>query len=164
MPIVMSFGIFLLCLIRCWIYFSDKEQEMKETVARDYNMLLNACRNDKSALMWLSTLESRFENYINSSSYQLRKPCDKFRLSIPFSRSLNNRLLVLVVVDKKLDLKLVVDYDISKNDYRADKYLKYCIGYNCGLKEFIQKCQKTILSENIEEKRIKSIETLLNSK
>ena len=144
--------------------YSDHEEEKdkaKREVQRDYNKLVKNCKNDPITLNWVTSLNKRFENFMRSNEYQVRKPYDKFQLKIAAKRYCG--LIAFIAVDKNLNLKFVVNFEPSAHDGgKTDLYLKYCIGYGKEMDDFIKKCERTVMEYNLENKRIKAVETIIN--
>ena len=159
---LIGFGIFILWGIMS-IYSCHEEQkdEAKGEVLRDYNKLIKNCKYDPITLNWVNSLNNRFENFMGSNEYQVRKPYDKFHLKIAAKRYCG--LIAFIAVDKNLNLKFVVDFEPSAHDGgKTDLYLKYCIGYGKEIDDFIKKCESTVMNENLEKKRINTVENIIN--
>lgn len=155
---LIGLGIFVLWGIMS-IYSDHEEQKdkAKEEVLRDYNKLVRNCKHDPITLNWVTSLNKRFENFMRSNEYQVRKPYDKFHLKIHCG------LIAFIAVDKHRNLKFVVNFEPSAHDGgRTDLYLKYCIGYGKEIDDFIKKCEDTVMEYNLENKRIKTVETIIN--
>ena len=145
------------------IYSVHEEQkdEAKEEVLCDYEMLIRNCKRDPITLNWVNSLNKRFENFMESNEYQIRKPYDKFKLKIAAKRYCG--LIAFIAVDKHRNLKFVVDFEPSAHDSgRTDLYLKYCIGYGKEIDDFIKKCNDTVMNYNLENKRIRTVENIIN--
>lgn len=159
---LIGLGIFILWGIMS--IYSDHEEEKdkaKGEVLRDYNMLIKRCKCDPITLNWVTSLNNRFENFMRSNEYQVRKPYDKFQLKIAAKGYCG--LISFIAVDKKLNLKFVVDFEPSAYDGgKTDLYLKYCIGYGKEIDDFIKKCENTVMEYNLENKRIKTVEDIIN--
>lgn len=98
---------------------------------------------------------------MRSNEYQVRKPYDKFRLKITTKRYCG--LIAFIAVDKNLNLKFVVSFEPSAYDGgKTDLYLKYCIGYGKEIDDFIKKCNDTVMKYNLENKRIRTVEDIIN--
>ena len=98
---------------------------------------------------------------MRSNEYQVRKPYDKFRLKIATKRYCG--LIAFIAVDKNLNLKFVVNFEPSAYDGdKTDLYLKYCIGYGKEIDDFIKKCNGTVMKYNLENKRIRTVEDIIN--
>lgn len=159
---LIGFGIFILWGIMS-IYSCHEEQkdEAKGEVLRDYNKLIRNCKYDPITLNWVTSLNKRFENFMRSNEYQVRKPYDKFQLKIASKRYCG--LIAFITVDKNLNLKFVVDFEPSAHDGgKTDLYLKYCIGYGKEIDDFIKKCEDTVMNYNLENKRIRTVEDIIN--
>jgi hypothetical protein len=155
-------GIFILCGIMS-IYNDHEEQKdkAKREVLSDYNELIENCKYDPITLNWVTSLNKRFENFMRSNEYQVRKPYDKFRLKIAAKGCC--WLIAFIAVDKNLNLKFVVNFEPSAYDGgKTDLYLSYCIGYGKEIDDFIKKCSDTVMNYNLENKRIKTIEDIIN--
>lgn len=149
----------LAILIHIYDEYETEMDNIKREVKMDYKNVVRYCKLDPKVLQWLSTLNDRFETFINSKEYQTVKPYDKFVLKVPTSYT----FLAFMVIDKDKNLKLTVNFEPSVHDEgRTNKYLKYCVGYNNGLKEFIADCKKEVMEENLEKKRIKNAENVIN--
>jgi len=160
--ILIGLGIFIICGVMS-IYSDHEEQEdkAKGEVLRDYNMLIKRCKYDPITLNWVTTLNKRFEDFMRSNEYQVRKPYDKFRLKIAAKRYCG--LVAFIAVDKNLNLKFVVDYEPSAyNSSETDLYLRHCIGYGVEIDDFIKKCKDTVMNYNLENKRIRTVEDIIN--
>ena len=142
--------------------YDDYEKEMdriKREVETDYKQIVRYCKLEPKTLQWLTTLNDRFEAFIKSKEYQTIKPYDKFALKPPTKYT----FLAFMVVDKDKNLKLAVNFEPSAHDGgRTDKYLRYCVGYNNGLKEFIKDCEKKVMADKLEKERIKNVENVIN--
>ena len=155
-------GIFILCGIMS-IYSNHEEQKNKAKgeVLSDYNKLIKHCKYDPITLNWVTSLNKRFENFMRSNEYQVRKPYDKFRLKIAAKGDCG--LIAFIAVDKNFSLKFVVNFEPSAYDGgKTDLYLSYCIGYGKEIDDFIKKCSDTVMNYNLENKRIKTIEDIIN--
>ena len=159
---LIGFGIFLLLGIAS--IYNDHEEEKdkaKRKVLRDYNKLVENCKYDPITLNWVNSINKRFEDFMRSNEYQVRKPYDKFRLKITTKRYCG--LIAFIAVDKNLNLKFVVNLEPSAYDGdKTDLYLKYCIGYGKGIDDFIKKCNDTVMKYNLENKRIRTVEDIIN--
>lgn len=155
-------GIFILCGVVA-IYSDHEEQKYKAKgeVLRDYDMLIKKCKYDPITLNWVTSLNKRFENFMRSDEYQVRKPYDKFRLKIAAQGYCG--LIAFIAVDKNLNLKFVVDFEPSACDGgKTDLYLRYCIGYGVEIDDFIKKCNTVVMNYNLENKRIGTVENIIN--
>ena len=159
---LIGFGIFLLLGVAS--IYNDHEEEKdkaKRKVLRDYNKLVENCKYDPITLNWVTSINKRFEDFMRSNEYQVRKPYDKFRLKIATKRYCG--LIAFIAVDKNLNLKFVVNFEPSAYDGdKTDLYLKYCIGYGKEIDDFIKKCNGTIMKYNLENKRIRTVEDIIN--
>ena len=159
---LIGFGIFLLLGIAS--IYNDHEEEKdkaKRKVLRDYNKLVENCKYDPITLNWVNSINKRFEDFMRSNEYQVRKPYDKFRLKITTKRYCG--LIAFIAVDKNLSLKFVVSFEPSAYDGdKTDLYLKYCIGYGKEIDDFIKKCNDTVMKYNLENKRIRTVEDIIN--
>ena len=159
---LIGLGVFILWGIMS--IYSDHEEEKdkaKGEVLRDYNMLIKRCKCDPITLNWVTSLNNRFENFMRSNEYQVRKPYDKFQLKIAAKGYCG--LIAFIAVDKKLNLKFVVDFEPSAYDGgKTDLYLKYCIGHGKEIDDFIKKCESAVMNENLEKKRINTVENIIN--
>lgn len=159
---LIGFGIFLLLGIAS--IYNDHEEEKdkaKRKVLRDYNKLVENCKYDPITLNWVNSINKRFEDFMRSNEYQVRKPYDKFRLKIATKRYCG--LSAFITVDKNLNLKFVVSFEPSAYDGdKTDLYLKYCIGYGKEIDDFIKKCNDTVMKYNLENKRIRTVEDIIN--
>jgi len=155
-------GIFiLLCIVSIYNDHEEQKDKTEGKVLCDYNMLIKKCKYDPITLNWVNSLNKRFENFMQSNEYQVRKPYDKFHLKIEAKRYCG--LIAYIAVDKNLNLKFVVDFEPSACDGgRTDLYLRYCIGYGVEIDDFIKKCNNTAMNYNLENKRIKTVENLIN--
>ena len=157
-------GVGIIVLWGIMSIYSDHEEEKdkaKKEVQRDYNKLVRNCKYDPITLNWVTSLNKRFENFMRSNEYQVRKPYDKFQLKIAAKRYCG--LIAFIAVDKNLNLKFVVNFEPSAHDGgKTDLYLKYCIGYGKEMDDFIKKCESTVMEYNLENKRIKAVETIIN--
>lgn len=155
---LIGLGIFILWgIISIYSDHEEQKDEAKEEVLRDYNNLVRNCKHDPITLNWVTSLNKRFENFMQSNEYQVRKPYDKFQLKIHCG------LIAFIAVDKHRNLKFVVNFEPSAYDGgRTDLYLKYCIGYGKEIDDFIKKCEDTVMEYNLENKRIKTVETIIN--
>jgi len=146
---------------------TDKDK-IKQSVNSDYNYLVNQCIRDHIVLNWVTTLESRFKNFIESNEYATTVPYDKFMLNIPHRAHSHIGINAFIAVDKKRNLKLTINFEPSKYDEgRTDKYLKYCVGINSdgsdnGLSNFIEKCSKTVMTHDLEKKKKETVENIIN--
>ena len=155
-------GILILCGVMS-IYNDHEEQkdEAKGEVLRDYDKLIRKCKYDPITLSWVNSLNNRFEKFIESNEYQIRKPYDKFELKIAAKKYCG--LIAFIAVDKHRNLKFVVDFEPSAYDSgKTDLYLKYCIGYGKEIDDFIKKCNDAVMNYNLENKRIRTIENIIN--
>ena len=164
---MLQFMLIVLGIIILWgaesIYSDHEEQKdkAKGEVLRDYNKLIKNCKYDPITLNWVNSLNKRLENFMRSNEYQVRKPYDKFRLKIAAKRDC--WLIAFIVVDKHRNLKFVVNFEPSAHDGgKTDLYLKYCIGYGKEIDDFIKKCNDTVMNYNLENKRIKTVEDIIN--
>lgn len=145
-----------------------EKDTIKQSVNSDYNDLIRQCVRDHIVLNWVTTLESRFKKFIESDEYATTVPYDKFMLNIPHKAHSYIGISAFIAVDKKRNLKLTINFEPSKYDEgRTDKYLKYCVGINSdgsdnGLSSFIEKCSKTVMTHDLEKKKIKTVEKLIN--
>ena len=159
---LIGFGIFLLLGIAS--IYNDHEEEKdkaKRKVLRDYNKLVEYCKYNPITLNWVTSINKRFEDFMRSNEYQVRKPYDKFRLKITTKRYCG--LIAFIAVDKNLNLKFVVSFEPSAYDGdKTDLYLKYCIGYGKEIDDFIKKCNDTVMKYNLENKRIRTVEDIIN--
>ena len=159
---LIGFGIFLLLGVAS--IYNDHEEEKdkaKRKVLRDYNKLVENCKYDPITLNWVTSINKRFEDFMRSNEYQVRKPYDKFRLKIATKRYCG--LIAFIAVDKNLNLKFVVNFEPSAYDGdKTDLYLKYCIGYGKEIDDFIKKCNGTVMKYNLENKRIRTVEEIIN--
>lgn len=159
---LIGFGIFLLLGVAS--IYNDHEEEKdkaKRKVLRDYNKLVENCKYDPITLNWVTSINKRFEDFMRSNEYQVRKPYDKFRLKIATKRYCG--LIAFIAVDKNLNLKFVVNFEPSAYDGdKTDLYLKYCIGYGKEIDDFIKKCNDTVMKYNLENKRIRTVEGIIN--
>ena len=157
---LIGFGIFLLLGVAS-IYNDHEEEKDKRKVLRDYNKLVENCKYDPITLNWVTSINKRFEDFMRSNEYQVRKPYDKFRLKIATKRYCG--LIAFIAVDKNLNLKFVVNFEPSAYDGdKTDLYLKYCIGYGKEIDDFIKKCNGTVMKYNLENKRIRTVEDIIN--
>ena len=144
--------------------YGDYQQEMdriKESVKNDYDDLINMCKRDSKTLNWITTLNRRFEDLMKSNEYKVRKPYDKFKLTIPYERYLS--LFAFIVIDKNLNPKFVVNFEPSEHDGgRSEKYLKYCVGYGQELNDLIKKCEDIVMNYKLEKKKINTVEKIIN--
>ena len=156
------FGAFILLGIS--LVYSDYEEQKdkaKKEVLRGYNKLVESCKYDPITLNWVTSINKRFEDFMRSNEYQVRKPYDKFRLKIATKRYCG--LIAFIAVDKNLNLKFVVNFEPSAYDGdKTDLYLKYCIGYGKEIDDFIKKCNGTVMKYNLENKRIRTVEDIIN--
>ena len=159
---LIGFGIFLLLGIAS--IYNDHEEEKdkaKRKVLRDYNKLVENCKYDPITLNWVNSINKRFEDFMRSNEYQVRKPYDKFHLKI--AAKIHCGLIAFIAVDKNLNLKFVVNFEPSAHDGgKTDLYLKYCIGYGKEIDDFIKKCNDTVMKYNLENKRIRTVEDIIN--
>lgn len=159
---LIGFGIFLLLGIAS--IYNDHEEEKdkaKRKVLRDYNKLVENCKYDPITLNWVNSINKRFEDFMRSNEYQVRKPYDKFHLKI--AAKIHCGLIAFIAVDKNLNLKFVVSFEPSAYDGgKTDLYLKYCIGYGKEIDDFIKKCNDTVMKYNLENKRIRTVEDIIN--
>ena len=159
---LIGFGIFLLLGIAS--IYNDHEEEKdkaKRKVLRDYNKLVENCKYDPITLNWVNSINKRFEDFMRSNEYQVRKPYDKFHLKI--AAKIHCGLIAFIAVDKNLNLKFVVNFEPSAYDGdKTDLYLKYCIGYGKEIDDFIKKCNDTVMKYNLENKRIRTVEDIIN--
>ena len=140
----------------------EEKNDIKKMVESDYNQLIRYCKHDESVLNWVTTLNHRIEAFMKSAEYQVRKPYDKFKLNIPTKRHYCG-LFACIVIDKHLNPKFVVNFDPSINDGgRSEKYLKYSLGYGKEIDDFIKKCESIVMNENLEKKRIDTVENIIN--
>ena len=157
------FGIFILAIIiNTYSCCEAEKDDIKKMVEHDYNHLIRYCKHDEGVLNWVTTLNHRIESFMKSAEYQVRKPYDKFKLNIPTKRYYSG-LIAFIVIDKHLNPKFVVDFEPSINDDgRSEKYLKYSLGYGKEIDDFIKKCESTVMNENLEKKRINTVENIIN--
>lgn len=166
--IVLSVIVLLYAVVQLYNDAQTDKNEIKQSVNSDYNNLVRLCVRDHIVLNWVTTLESRFKNFIESNEYATTVPYDKFMLNIPHKAHSYIGIKAFIAVDKKRNLKLTIDFEPSKYDEgRTDKYLKYCVGINSdgsdnGLSSFIEKCSKTVMTHNLEKKKIETVENLIN--
>mgnify|MGYP003467520530 FL=1 len=159
---LIEFGVLILLGITS-VYSDHEEQKdkAKEKVLRGYNELVENCIYDPITLNWVNSLNKRFEKFMRSNEYQVRKPYDKFHLKI--AAKIHCGLIAFIVVDKNLNLKFVVNFEPSAHDGgKTDLYLKYCIGYGKEIDDFIKKCNDTVMKYNLENKRIRTVEDIIN--
>ena len=147
---LIGFGIFLLLgVTSIYNVHEEEKDEVKREVLRDYNKLVEYCKYNPITLNWVT------------NEYQVRKPYDKFRLKIATKRYCG--LSAFIAVDKNLNLKFVVSFEPSAYDGdKTDLYLKYCIGYGKEIDDFIKKCNDTVMKYNLENKRIRTVEDIIN--
>ena len=159
---LIGFGIFLLLGVISMYNINEEEKDKaKRKVLRDYNKLVENCKYDPITLNWVNSINKRFEDFMRSNEYQVRKPYDKFRLKITTKRYCG--LIAFIAVDKNLNLKFVVSFEPSAYDGdKTDLYLKYCIGYGKEIDDFIKKCNDTVMKYNLENKRIRTVEDIIN--
>jgi len=167
--IVLIVIVLLYAVVQLYDDAQTDKNEIKQSVNLDYNNLVRLCVRDHIVLNWVTTLESRFKNFIESNEYATTVPYDKFMLNIPHkAHTYIGGIKAFIAVDKKRNLKLTIDFEPSKYDEgRSDKYLKYCVGINSdgsdnGLSSFIEKCSKTVMTHNLEKKKIETVENLIN--
>ena len=153
--------IILCCAVSIYSDHEEQKDKAKGEVLRDYNMLIKRCKCDPITLNWVTSLNKRLENFMQSNEYQVRKPYDKFHLKIAAKRYCG--LIAFIAVDKNLNLKFVVDFEPSACDGgKTDLYLRYCIGYGVEIDDFIKKCNDTAMNYNLENKRIRTVEDIIN--
>ncbi len=156
------FGV--LILLGVSLVYSDYEEQKdkaKQEVLRGYNKLVENCKYDPITLNWVTSINKRFEDFMRSNEYQVRKPYDKFHLKI--AAKIHCGLIAFIAVDKNLNLKFVVSFEPSAYDGdKTDLYLKYCIGYGKEIDDFIKKCNDTVMKYNLENKRIRTVEDIIN--
>mgnify|MGYP003436225402 CR=1 len=158
---LIGLGIIFWGIISIYSDHEEQKDKAKGEVLRDYNNLVRNCKHDPITLNWVTSLNKRFENFMQSNEYQVRKPYDKFKLKIAAKRYCG--LIAFIAVDKHRNLKFVVNFEPSAHDGgRTDLYLKYCIGYGKEIDDFIKKCEDTVMEYNLENKRIKTAETIIN--
>ena len=159
---LIGFGIFLLLGVTSIYNVHEEEKDkVKREVLRDYNKLVEYCKYNPITLNWVTSINKRFEDFMRSNEYQVRKPYDKFRLKIATKRYCG--LIAFIAVDKNLNLKFVVNFEPSAYDGdKTDLYLKYCIGYGKEIDDFIKKCNDTVMKYNLENKRIRTVEDIIN--
>lgn len=159
---LIGFGIFLLLGVTSIYNVHEEEKDkVKREVLRDYNKLVEYCKYNPITLNWVTSINKRFEDFMRSNEYQVRKPYDKFRLKIATKRYCG--LSAFIAVDKNLNLKFVVSFEPSAYDGdKTDLYLKYCIGYGKEIDDFIKKCNDTVMKYNLENKRIRTVEDIIN--
>ena len=159
---LIGFGIFLLLGVTSIYNVHEEEKDkVKREVLRDYNKLVEYCKYNPITLNWVTSINKRFEDFMRSNEYQVRKPYDKFRLKITTKRYCG--LIAFIAVDKNLNLKFVVNFEPSAYDGdKTDLYLKYCIGYGKEIDDFIKKCNDTVMKYNLENKRIRTVEDIIN--
>ena len=159
---LIGFGIFLLLGVTSIYNVHEEEKDkVKREVLRDYNKLVEYCKYNPITLNWVTSINKRFEDFMRSNEYQVRKPYDKFRLKIATKRYCG--LIAFIAVDKNLNLKFVVSFEPSAYDGgKTDLYLKYCIGYGKEIDDFIKKCNDTVMKYNLENKRIRTVEDIIN--
>ena len=159
---LIGFGIFLLLGVTSIYNVHEEEKDkVKREVLRDYNKLVEYCKYNPITLNWVTSINKRFEDCMRSNEYQVRKPYDKFRLKITTKRYCG--LIAFIAVDKNLNLKFVVSFEPSAYDGgKTDLYLKYCIGYGKEIDDFIKKCNDTVMKYNLENKRIRTVEDIIN--
>ena len=159
---LIGFGIFLLLGVTSIYNVHEEEKDkVKREVLRDYNKLVEYCKYNPITLNWVTSINKRFEDFMRSNEYQVRKPYDKFRLKITTKRYCG--LIAFIAVDKNLNLKFVVNFEPSAHDGgKTDLYLKYCIGYGKEIDDFIKKCNDTVMKYNLENKRIRTVEDIIN--
>ena len=159
---LIGLGIFILWgIMSIYSDYEEQKDNTKREVLRDYNLLIKRCKCDPITLNWVTSLNKRFENFMRSNEYQVRKPYDKFQLKIAAKGYCG--LIAFIAVDKKLNLKFVVDFEPSAYDGgKTDLYLRYCIGYGVEIDDFIKKCNDAVMSYNLENKRIKTVEGIIN--
>ena len=149
-------------LINTYSSCEAEEDDVKKMVEHDYKQLIEYCKRDESVLNWVTTLNHRIEACMKSVEYPERKPYDKFKLNIPTKKHYSG-LIAFIVIDKHLNPKFVVDFEPSIHDGgRSEKYLKYSLGYGKEIDDFIKKCESTIMNENLEKKRINTVENIIN--
>ena len=159
---LIGFGIFLLLgVTSIYNVHEEARDKVKREVLRDYNKLVEYCKYNPITLNWVTSINKRFEDFMRSNEYQVRKPYDKFRLKITTKRYCG--LIAFIAVDKNLNLKFVVSFEPSAYDGdKTDLYLKYCIGYGKEIDDFIKKCNDTVMKYNLENKRIRTVEDIIN--
>ncbi len=159
---LMGVGVAILfCVMSMYNAYEEQKDKAKGEVLRDYNKLIKNCKYDPITLNWVTSLNKRFENFMRSNEYQVRKPYDKFRLKIAAKGYCG--LIAFIAVDKNLNLKFVVNFEPSAYDGgKTDLYLKYCIGYGKEIDDFIKKCEDTVMYYNLENKRIRTVEDIIN--
>lgn len=159
---LIGFGIFLLLGVTSIYNVHEEEKDkVKREVLRDYNKLVEYCKYNPITLNWVTSINKRFEDFMRSNEYQVRKPYDKFHLKI--AAKIHCGLIAFIAVDKNLNLKFVVNFEPSAYDGdKTDLYLKYCIGYGKEIDDFIKKCNDTVMKYNLENKRIRTVEDIIN--
>lgn len=159
---LIGFGIFLLLGVTSIYNVHEEEKDkVKREVLRDYNKLVEYCKYNPITLNWVTSINKRFEDFMRSNEYQVRKPYDKFHLKI--AAKIHCGLFAFIAVDKNLNLKFVVNFEPSAYDGdKTDLYLKYCIGYGKEIDDFIKKCNDTVMKYNLENKRIRTVEDIIN--
>jgi hypothetical protein len=149
-------------LINTYSYYEEEKDDIKKMVEHDYNQLIRYCKRDENVLNWVTTLNHRIEAFMKSVEYPVRKPYDKFKLNIPTKKHYSG-LIAFIVIDKYLNPKFVVDFEPSIHDGgRSEKYLKYSLGYGKEIDDFIKKCESAVMNENLEKKRINTVENIIN--
>lgn len=166
--IVLSIIVLAYVVIQSYDDAQTDKDKIKQSVTLDYDWLIRQCVRDHIVLNWVTTLESRFKKFIESDEYATTVPYDKFMLNIPHRAHSHIGINAFIAVDKKRNLKLTINFEPSKYDEgRTDKYLRYCVGINSdgsdnGLSSFIEKCSKTVMTHDLEKKKIETVEKLIN--
>ena len=159
--------IIAVAIVLMWLateIYDDMQTERDTTrrkVERDYTKMIDQCKRDPISLGWLTSLNDRFKNFINSNEYHTRKPYDFYKLRI-HSRHEYCGFDAFIAVDKHRKVKFVVNFiPSSKYQNTTDAYLKYCIGYD-EISDFIKKCEKAVMECKLEKEQINRIENIIN--
>ncbi len=117
-----------------------------------YNEWIEDCKLHDEILLWVNTLEERFNNLMVMDEYQTIKPYDIFPLTSPMP-SITSIFSCGIAMDKFHKLRLVPNIPSYKDTDDKDIYLSYCYVYGENLDKFIKECGDKALEYKLREEK-----------
>lgn len=148
----------------------EKDENFSLFCDSNYENLVEECKKDQVTLKWVFTLDEKFKKFFESKDYISAVPYEEFKFDVPTEKGRYGCIRAQIIIDKKRNLKLVINnYGLAKDMGIAyfDKYLSNCVGLNNdgsdnGLTELINRCKKTAFNDGIGKARKEKIEKLIN--
>jgi len=148
----------------------EKDENFSLFCDSNYENLVEECKKDQVTLKWVFTLDEKFKKFFESKDYISAVPYEEFKFDVPTEKGRYGCIMAQIIIDKKRNLKLVINnYGLAKDMGIAyfDKYLSNCVGLNNdgsdnGLTELINRCKKTAFNDGIGKARKEKIEKLIN--